>query len=112
MEEEKAPAEVFCSSLALCRRQSLTEQTEAPEVPPEPLMIALQTVMACQYWLFSYYKLLLLVPFCHDLLGKHRKQVSAAEVCGYELFGGGWGEAQLQLAVSSCSKKVAAAKKV
>lgn len=63
-------------------------------------MIALQTAMACHYWLFSYYKLLPLLPFCHDLLGKHRKQVGAAEVCGYEVFGGGGGgEALVQQAV-------------
>lgn len=49
MEEEKAPAEGFHSSLALRRRQSHTEPTEAREVSPEPLMIALQSVMACQY---------------------------------------------------------------
>lgn len=61
-------------------------------------MIALQTVMPCQYRLFFYYKLLPFVPFCHDLLGKHRKQGSAAEVCGYEVFGGG-GEAPILLAV-------------
>lgn len=64
-------------------------------------MIALQTAMACHYWLFSYYKLLPLLPFCHDLLGKHRKQARAAEVCGYEVFGGreGGGEALVQQAV-------------
>lgn len=64
-------------------------------------MIALQTAMACHYWLFSYYKLLPLLPFCHDLLGKHREQVGAAEVCGYEVFGGGegGGGAQVQQAV-------------